>query len=101
MNRRQEIRDDIKRTIRINKAGKWYIAEAEYNDISKVAQGDSKREAIDALLKEFYEFEQLEKELQQEEEQIRKDMNRRRNRSERRAEHILDYSKKFHNQNNS
>jgi len=87
---RDAIESELQESLEVLETGRWYIAEGEYDGLASAAQGESRQEAVQALVKRFYEREQNEERRQAEKERIEAEMERRRELSDARMERALD-----------
>lgn len=95
---REEVEAEVRDGVEVLETGRWYIAEGSYDGRESVAQGETRREAIDNLISRFYSRVKQEEEMEAERERIEEEMEQRRELSDRRMERAIEEAEQEFNQ---
>lgn len=91
---RDEIEEEVREDLEVIESGSWYIAEASYDGLESVAQGESRQEAVGNLIDRFYKRARREEEMERERERITEEMERRRELADERMERAVEQAER-------
>lgn len=91
---KEEIEEEVRKDLNIIQTGKYYIAEATYNGVGKVHQGETRKMAINNLILSIYEDELEKEQMEDVIESMEEEMEQDRRLSEQKAERAKEQAER-------